>query len=142
MTQPQHRRNDRTGGQQVQNYLVPSGTNFPASVSGTTPVDEYTVKPEDRKALPERRHALRKTWKLCGDVTRSVSPRHLNADPICHDENDRILRVGQSSISNPFKWKLVELPGNPLPEKLNHEQQSFHSFCLLRGLVHNGMPAS
>lgn len=40
-----------TDGQQVQNYLVPAGTNLSADVSGITPVDESTVKPEERKPL-------------------------------------------------------------------------------------------
>ena len=46
--------------QSVQDYLVPAGANFSQDVQGTTPVDESTVKPETRKALPERhpaRHA-------------------------------------------------------------------------------------
>ena len=43
-----------TEGQQAQNYLVPSGANFATDVSGTTPVDESTVKPEERKPLPQR----------------------------------------------------------------------------------------
>jgi hypothetical protein len=43
-----------TEGQQAQNYLVPAGANFATDVSGTTPVDESTVKPEERKPLPER----------------------------------------------------------------------------------------
>jgi hypothetical protein len=45
-----------TDGQQAQDYLVPSGANFSADVSGTTPVDESTVKPQVRKPLPERHH--------------------------------------------------------------------------------------
>jgi hypothetical protein len=45
-----------TDGQTVQNYLVPSGADFGADISGTTPVDESAVKPEVRKALPERHH--------------------------------------------------------------------------------------
>ncbi|MGB6689635.1 MAG: hypothetical protein WBE76_17505 [Terracidiphilus sp.] len=44
----------------VENYLVPAGANFSADVSGTTPVDENTVKPEERKALGERHPAHRK----------------------------------------------------------------------------------
>ena len=42
--------------QTAENYLVSSGANFAADVSGTTPVDESTVKPEMRKPLPERKH--------------------------------------------------------------------------------------
>jgi Outer membrane protein beta-barrel domain len=45
-----------TEGQQVEDYLVPSGANFSTDVSGTTPVDESTVKPQERKPLPERHH--------------------------------------------------------------------------------------
>ena len=41
-------------GQTVENYLVPAGANFSADVSGTTAVDETTVKPEVRKPLPEK----------------------------------------------------------------------------------------
>jgi hypothetical protein len=48
---------DPNDGQQVQDYLVPAGANFGADVSGTTPVDETSVKPEVRKPLPERHHA-------------------------------------------------------------------------------------
>jgi hypothetical protein len=44
----------------VEDYLVPSGASFSADVSGTTPVDENTVKPEERKPLGERPHAHRK----------------------------------------------------------------------------------
>jgi hypothetical protein len=46
-----------TEGQQAENYLVPSGANFGADVPGTTPVDESTVKPEERKPLAERHHS-------------------------------------------------------------------------------------
>jgi len=46
-----------TDGQTVQNYLVPAGADFGTDVTGTTPVDETTVKPEVRKPLPERQHA-------------------------------------------------------------------------------------
>jgi CRISPR/Cas system CMR subunit Cmr4 (Cas7 group RAMP superfamily) len=42
--------------QSVQDYLVPSGATFEQVIQGTTPVDESTVKPETRKALPERHH--------------------------------------------------------------------------------------
>jgi hypothetical protein len=45
-----------TDGQTVQNYLVPSGADFNADISGTTPVDESAVKPEVRKPLAERHH--------------------------------------------------------------------------------------
>ncbi len=43
-------------GKKVDNYLVPSGANFANDVQGTTPVDETTVKPEARKALPQKHH--------------------------------------------------------------------------------------
>jgi len=46
-----------TEGQQVQDYLVPSGANFETDVQGTTPVDESTVKPQERKPLPERQRS-------------------------------------------------------------------------------------
>lgn len=48
-----------TDGQKVEDYLVPSGATFANDVAGTTPVDETVVKPQVRKALPER-HAARK----------------------------------------------------------------------------------
>jgi hypothetical protein len=47
-------------GQTVQNYLVPAGADFSTDVSGTTPVDEMTVKPEVRKPLGERHHHHKK----------------------------------------------------------------------------------
>ncbi|MGB7266018.1 MAG: hypothetical protein WBC92_10935 [Terracidiphilus sp.] len=46
-----------TDGQTVEDYLVPAGANFSSDVSGTTVVDESTVKPEARKPLPERHSA-------------------------------------------------------------------------------------
>ncbi|MGA9022534.1 MAG: hypothetical protein WBA18_22635 [Terracidiphilus sp.] len=46
-----------TDGQTVENYLVPAGATFSNDVSGTTPVDESTVKPQARKPLPERHSA-------------------------------------------------------------------------------------
>jgi hypothetical protein len=49
-----------TDGQTEENYLVPAGANFSSDVSGTTPVDESTVKAETRKPLPERHHAAKK----------------------------------------------------------------------------------
>ncbi len=44
-----------TEGQEVQNYLVPSGASFSTDVSGTTPVNESEVKPIPRVPLPVRR---------------------------------------------------------------------------------------
>jgi hypothetical protein len=46
-----------TDGQKVEDYLVPAGANFSSDVQGTTAVDETTVKPQVRKALPQRHHA-------------------------------------------------------------------------------------
>ncbi len=49
----------RTGSQDdqsAQNYLVPAGANFDSAVQGTTPVDESQIKPQARKALPQRHH--------------------------------------------------------------------------------------
>jgi hypothetical protein len=43
-----------TSGQTVQNYLVPGGADFNSDVTGTTPVDETLVQPEERKPLPQR----------------------------------------------------------------------------------------
>jgi hypothetical protein len=45
-----------SGDQTVQDYLVPAGANFEQDIQGTTPVDESTVKPQTRKALPQRHH--------------------------------------------------------------------------------------
>jgi hypothetical protein len=52
-----------TDGQTVENYLVPAGADFSADVSGTTPVDESTVKPQVRKPLGERPHHKKKAEK-------------------------------------------------------------------------------
>jgi hypothetical protein len=38
-------------GQTAEDYLVPSGASFSADVTGTTPVDETTVKAQPRKPL-------------------------------------------------------------------------------------------
>jgi hypothetical protein len=43
-----------TEGQQVQDYIVPAGADAAADVTGTTPVDESTVKPEGRKPVPAK----------------------------------------------------------------------------------------
>ena len=43
-------------GMTVNPYLVPSGADFAADVSGTTPVDESGIKPEVRKPLGGRHH--------------------------------------------------------------------------------------
>jgi outer membrane protein OmpA-like peptidoglycan-associated protein len=40
-----------TSGQTVEDYMVPSGANFNSDVPGTNPVDETTIKPEERKPL-------------------------------------------------------------------------------------------
>ena len=40
--------------QKVEDYLVPSGASFSADITGTSPVDETTVKPQERKPLNER----------------------------------------------------------------------------------------
>ncbi|MFZ0745549.1 MAG: OmpA family protein [Terracidiphilus sp.] len=42
--------------QKVADYLVPAGATFSSDVQGTTPVDESTVKPQERKPLAERHH--------------------------------------------------------------------------------------
>jgi outer membrane protein OmpA-like peptidoglycan-associated protein len=49
-----------TNGQRVEDYIVPSGASFTADVSGTTPVNESVVKPEERKPLGEKHHAHKK----------------------------------------------------------------------------------
>ena len=49
-----------TDGQTVENFLVPAGADDSTVVSGTTPVDESTVKPEVRKPLGEKPHHHRK----------------------------------------------------------------------------------
>jgi len=43
-----------TEGQTEENYLVPSGATFTNDVTGTTPVDETAVKPQERKPLSQR----------------------------------------------------------------------------------------
>jgi hypothetical protein len=48
------------GTQSVEDYLVPQGAVFNTDVHGTTPVDEGTVKPQVRKPLPMRSHAVHK----------------------------------------------------------------------------------
>jgi outer membrane protein OmpA-like peptidoglycan-associated protein len=48
------------GTQAVEDYLVPQGATFTSDVQGTTPVDESTVKPQERKPLPVRSHAVHK----------------------------------------------------------------------------------
>jgi outer membrane protein OmpA-like peptidoglycan-associated protein len=45
-----------TDGQQVLDYLVPSGADFNTDVPGTTPVNESDVTPQKRVPLPERHH--------------------------------------------------------------------------------------
>jgi hypothetical protein len=40
-----------TPGETVENYLVPVGANFGNDVGGTVPVDESTIKPQERKPL-------------------------------------------------------------------------------------------
>jgi hypothetical protein len=48
--------------QKVEDYLVPAGATFGSDVTGTSPVDESTVKAQVRKPLPERhpKHAAMK----------------------------------------------------------------------------------
>ncbi len=46
--------------QQVEDYLVPAGADFSVDVPGTTPVDENTVKPQERKPMAERHHHHKK----------------------------------------------------------------------------------
>jgi hypothetical protein len=48
-----------TEGQTVENYLVPSGATFSNDVTGTTPVDETAVKPQERKPLAAK-HPMKK----------------------------------------------------------------------------------
>ena len=47
----------------VEDYLVPAGATFSGDVTGTTPVDENTVKPQERKPLGARHHAAKKAAK-------------------------------------------------------------------------------
>jgi len=49
--------------QKVEDYLVPAGANFSSDVTGTTPVDESTVKPQVRKPLGARHHKAHPTAK-------------------------------------------------------------------------------
>ena len=50
---------DNTNSSKVADYLVPSGASFAADVPGTTPVDEWTVKPQARKPMTEIRHRVK-----------------------------------------------------------------------------------
>jgi outer membrane protein OmpA-like peptidoglycan-associated protein len=52
-------RTGTNGQDEVEDYLVPAGANFDQDVSGTTSVDENTVKPQKRRALPQRHHHRR-----------------------------------------------------------------------------------
>ncbi len=45
-----------TGTDQAENYLVPAGAAFDTDVTGTTAVDETTVKVQSRKAPAPRKH--------------------------------------------------------------------------------------
>ncbi|MGA3032998.1 MAG: hypothetical protein ABSD70_06920 [Terracidiphilus sp.] len=49
-----------TDGQTEENYLVPAGATFANDVTGTTPVDETAVKPQERKPLAEKHHKAAK----------------------------------------------------------------------------------
>ena len=49
-----------TTGATVEDYIVPAGANFSTDITGTTPVDESTVKPEVRKPLGEKHHHHKK----------------------------------------------------------------------------------
>ena len=48
-------------GQKVEDYLVPAGANFSTDVQGTNPVDESTVKAQERKPLGARHHHKKHT---------------------------------------------------------------------------------
>jgi outer membrane protein OmpA-like peptidoglycan-associated protein len=52
-------RTGTTGTNEVDNYLVPAGATFDTDVTGTTAVDESTVKPQARSAAPAH-HVHRK----------------------------------------------------------------------------------
>jgi len=53
-------RTGTTGTNEVDNYLVPAGATFDNDVTGTTAVDESTVKVQPRKALAPVRHHHKK----------------------------------------------------------------------------------
>ena len=53
-------RTGTTGTNEVDNYLVPAGATFDNDVTGTTAVDESTVKPQTRTPLGERHPTHRK----------------------------------------------------------------------------------
>jgi outer membrane protein OmpA-like peptidoglycan-associated protein len=62
------------GNKEVENYLVPSGANFDSDVSGTTAVDESTVKAQPRKPLATRtHHHHRKATKVGSHSTNPQS---------------------------------------------------------------------
>src|SRR5579885_586896 len=56
-------RTGSAGSKEVENYLVPAGANFDSDVSGTTAVDESSVKAQPRKALATRHHHHRAAKK-------------------------------------------------------------------------------
>jgi len=56
-------RTGTTGTNEVDNYLVPAGATFDNDVTGTTAVDESTVKAQPRKPLGER-HAHHRKHKV------------------------------------------------------------------------------
>jgi hypothetical protein len=64
-------RTGNSGNNEVQNYLVPSGANFDNDVPGSTAVDETTVKPQSRKALPQRHHEVHHHHKAAAAATPS-----------------------------------------------------------------------
>ena len=66
-------------GQTVQDYLVPAGADFSADVTGTTPVDETSNKPEARKPLPERRRSANKS--PCTLIQWLAGPPHCEGGP-------------------------------------------------------------
>jgi hypothetical protein len=62
-----------TNGKTVEDYLVPSGADFSADVTGTTPVDESAVKPQVRKPLGVK-HAHARTPVKAGAAASSAKP--------------------------------------------------------------------
>jgi hypothetical protein len=71
-----------TDGQSVQDYLVPSGANFSADVTGTKQVDETVVKAQVRKPLPEEKHKRHGHVSPVQSVKRSIRhSRPLNRMP-------------------------------------------------------------
>jgi outer membrane protein OmpA-like peptidoglycan-associated protein len=69
------------GTQAVEDYLAPAGAIFTSDVSGTTPVDESVVKPQERKPLPMRPHTTHRKAAATTQATAAPAPTPAPATP-------------------------------------------------------------